>query len=143
MRDKWNFCVISLDLDHFKEINDAYGHDAGDLVLKSVARLISEGRRQSDICSRTGGEEFVIVLPSILKTEARMIAETLRVKLQNMNVIVGADTVRVTGSFGVACHTDSFDLETVLKRADKAMYSAKQTGRNKVCEFSPDMEKAA
>jgi diguanylate cyclase (GGDEF)-like protein len=142
-RDKRNFCVISLDLDHFKDINDTYGHDAGDLVLKSVARLISEGRRQSDICARIGGEEFVIVLPNIRNTEASMIAESLRAKLQNTKVIVGAGTVTVTASFGVASHKDSFDLEALLQRADKAMYRAKQSGRNKVCAFNPDMEKAA
>lgn len=141
-KDSQRFSVITLDLDHFKNVNDTYGHEAGDLVLKSVARLISKDRRQNDICSRTGGEEFVIVLPDTQKNEASKIAESLREKLEAMPINVGADTIKVTASFGVACHENTFNLEAVLKGADTALYQAKQSGRNRVCTFV-DAGKAA
>lgn len=142
-KDKWRFSVVSLDLDHFKVINDTYGHDAGDLVLKSVARLISKDRREADTCSRIGGEEFVVILPGTTLSEAAKVAENIRVGLENNAIRVGEDTVNVTASFGVATQKNILDLGEALKNADKALYEAKKGGRNRVCTYSAISEEEA
>ncbi|MDX1490939.1 MAG: GGDEF domain-containing protein [Pseudohongiellaceae bacterium] len=132
-KQNWSMSVISVDLDHFKDINDNYGHDKGDLVLKNVARLISKNRRKEDICARVGGEEFVIVLPDTNEQDAVDLAEQLRLRLHETFVKVGNETVKVSASFGVASQLNSVELDEVLKRSDQALYRAKQGGRNKVC----------
>lgn len=131
------FSVITLDLDHFKDVNDNHGHDAGDLVLKSVARLISSNRREADTCSRIGGEEFVVVLPGTALEEAAQVAESLRASLEIHDIRVGTETLNVTASFGVASQTGTDDLASMLTKADKALYNAKKNGRNRVCTYQP------
>ncbi|WP_084396737.1 GGDEF domain-containing protein [Henriciella aquimarina] len=124
--------MICLDVDHFKSINDTYGHAAGDKVLRAVSETCRSHLRQSDVFGRMGGEEFAILLPQTDEDGAILVAEKLRVAIGAMRFEFGGKTVRVTASFGVASQKDrQYDVATLLGRADAAMYQAKQTGRNR------------
>jgi len=125
--------VIFFDIDHFKKINDEYGHDSGDTVLTGIARLISTHIRSSDIFARWGGEEFIIVLPETDHDIARILAEKFRKLIQEYKFLPNAT---ITCSFGVTqLHADDNE-DSLLKRVDNALYSAKENGRNKVIEIS-------
>jgi len=120
--------LISFDLDHFKNVNDRFGHDVGDRVLKDVAGLMERMSRASDTFARMGGEEFIILAPSTNIDEAKLFAEKLRHALENHQIdVVG----RVTASFGVAQLGDGEGEEALLKRADDALYNSKYSGRNR------------
>ena len=127
------FAVLMLDLDHFKSINDRHGHEAGDRALQHVAALLVENTRGSDYLFRYGGEEFVIVLGSVSRTEAVSIAEGLRAAIASSPLVL-ADATRLplSASIGVAIQDDHPDYERVLARADAAMYQAKRGGRDRV-----------
>ncbi|MEV6901915.1 GGDEF domain-containing protein [Amycolatopsis sp. NPDC051372] len=129
------FAVLMIDLDHFKRINDTYGHLAGDEVLAAVAVAIEDAVRQSDTVGRFGGEEFVVLLPATGGTPVLAIAERVRVAVGELSVVVGG-TVQVSGlsvSVGVAGYPDAGDtLDQVLRSADAALYRAKDAGRNRV-----------
>ena len=121
--------VIMADIDHFKNVNDTYGHLMGDLILKAVANVIGEGARKEDIAARFGGEEFVLVLDHCTANDALIIAEGLRSKIEALNT----EGIRVTASFGVAQMDEhAIRYEDVLKNADSALYAAKEEGRNRV-----------
>jgi diguanylate cyclase (GGDEF)-like protein len=132
------FAVLMIDLDHFKRINDTYGHLTGDDVLAAVAVAISGSVRQGDTVGRFGGEEFVVLLPGLGHADVLAIAERVRVAVGELNVVIstGAGTVRVSGlsvSIGVARHPDAGPtLDDVLRAADAALYRAKEAGRNRV-----------
>jgi diguanylate cyclase (GGDEF)-like protein len=127
-------CTLFIDLDHFKSINDRFGHATGDSVLRTVATCIASSCRESDIVGRIGGEEFVVFLPDTDDDGALLLAEKIR---QNVEVLVpntpDNEPCRVTLSIGVA-HSDSSDdsIEDIQRRADIAMYDAKKQGRNRV-----------
>lgn len=124
-----NTSIIMFDLDHFKNVNDSYGHDAGDEVLKVLSRLTEEVVRGSDLIYRIGGEEFIIVLPKTNIHGATILAEKLRQKIESVDFpFVG----KLTISLGVVEHMKTESLRQILIRADKALYEAKKTGRNKV-----------
>lgn len=125
--------AIAIDIDHFKRVNDQYGHDCGDSVLKSVARVLTSLSRASDICCRAGGEEFVIILPNTAQNVAVIIAERIRLALEALTISFSQNTIVFTASFGVASHCEKLDLDALLKSADKALYAAKTQGRNQVC----------
>lgn len=124
------FAVIMIDIDHFKEVNDTYGHDTGDFVLSSVAKILQSTIRETDTLGRWGGEEFLILLPHTDIFEAEKLAEKLRQSVEEYSF----DTVgRKTCSFGVSVfNLEEDDCKETLKRADKALYSAKNSGRNRV-----------
>jgi diguanylate cyclase (GGDEF)-like protein len=123
--------VVMLDLDHFKSINDRYGHLAGDAVLAVAGRLLREVLRSSDLKCRWGGEEFLTVLPDTAPDAARVVAEMLRGVISATPVTYGSHELRVTGSFGVATAAPGeADAEALLTRADQALYAAKRAGRN-------------
>jgi diguanylate cyclase (GGDEF)-like protein len=132
------FAVLMIDLDHFKRINDTYGHLTGDDVLAAVAVAISGSVRQGDTVGRFGGEEFVVLLPGLGHADVLGIAERVRVAVGELNVVIstGNGTVRVSGlsvSIGVARHPDAGPtLDDVLRAADAALYRAKEAGRNRV-----------
>lgn len=126
--------VLFVDLDHFKQINDAYGHAAGDQVLKAAASTIAINIRNSDVLGRVGGEEFALFLPNTDCAAAKQVAEKIRAALAAQPVVTDSSvTILVTASFGVSCSESvDLDLDTLLQQADQAMYQAKQSGRNRV-----------
>jgi diguanylate cyclase (GGDEF)-like protein/PAS domain S-box-containing protein len=121
------FSIIMLDLDHFKSVNDRFGHAAGDMVLKSVADMIKGRIRKTDYFARWGGEEFIILLPETSVEDAAGLAEELREQLSSMTL---PEVGRVTASFGVAGYRTSDTIDTILMRADSMLYEAKDAGRN-------------
>ncbi|KEA54613.1 diguanylate cyclase [Mangrovibacter sp. MFB070] len=130
------FSVIQLDLDHFKSINDTWGHQAGDKVLKHAAAIISNTVRGQDIAGRVGGEEFCIVMPGASITDAAQVAERIREKLASKPVVYSAEVViAISASFGVSSSTEKgdYDFEHLQSVADNRLYAAKEGGRNRVC----------
>jgi diguanylate cyclase (GGDEF)-like protein len=127
--------LIILDIDFFKKINDNYGHNVGDQVLKQVAETLESGVRATDIISRYGGEEFVIVLPETASDHAFKIAQNLRESIEQSSIVTpNGESLKWTASFGVAqCDTKKDSLSELTYRADLALYQAKESGRNKVC----------
>jgi len=129
------FSLAILDIDHFKNINDTYGHPVGDFVLKGLARWIKENIRSTDIPARTGGEEFAILLPETTKISAVSVLERLRKKIASKTFVKRREKhrIKITISIGVATFPDdSTDKEDLFKKADEALYMAKQRGRNRV-----------
>lgn len=127
--------VWMLDLDHFKSVNDAHGHQAGDAVLRAVVDTTRETLRDWDFVGRMGGEEFAVLLPETDGQQALQVAERLRRAVARLSIRVDAKTVAtVTVSIGIACaRSDDEDAHALLSRADAALYEAKNTGRDKVC----------
>lgn len=121
--------LLALDIDHFKSINDLHGHGAGDEVLRRVATEISARKRSGDMLFRSGGEEFILLLPDASAEQARMLAEALRERIEQADLLPGS---RVTASIGVAAHQPGESLADWAKRADMALYEAKRQGRNRV-----------
>ncbi|MDR2264301.1 MAG: cellulose biosynthesis regulator YedQ [Enterobacter asburiae] len=129
------FSVIQIDLDHFKSINDRFGHQAGDRVLSHSAGLIASALRTNDVAGRVGGEEFCVVLPGIALDEAAEIAERIRSRINSKEILVKkSTTVRVSASLGVSCALEkgNYDFEQLQSIADARLYRAKQRGRNQV-----------
>lgn len=126
--------VVMIDIDHFKTINDHYGHATGDEVLRQTAEICQRSLRGTDFMGRVGGEEFVLLLPDTEHNSACHVAERMRTQLYETPIVVENDIrLNITASFGVAPMTgDDSDFNTVLERADEAMYHAKHDGRNQV-----------
>jgi diguanylate cyclase (GGDEF)-like protein len=124
--------VAMADIDHFKEINDTYGHEAGDRVLKDIAALLADALRMPDKVGRYGGEEFLIVLPHTGLVPGRKIVERIRASVSKTNFDLGAKKARLTISIGVTQFKPGEDLEQLMSQADKALYDAKKGGRNLV-----------
>ncbi|WP_320035678.1 diguanylate cyclase [Halarcobacter sp.] len=132
-RDNSDISVLLFDIDKFKVINDIYGHKAGDEVIKSFAKLLKRDRRSSDIVARVGGEEFVILQPATKKEDAYKVAQEIRKKVENLEVISDDKTIKFTVSCGVdSLIKEDTRLDELIARADKKLYEAKNTGRNKV-----------
>ncbi len=129
---KYPFSFIILDIDNFKNINDTYGHIAGDKVLKEVTTVLRFYLRANAIIGRLGGEEFGIILPGVKLEDAVKIAERIRKILENRKIKIGDKTINVTASFGVTQAKPDDTPETLINRADEGMYEAKRTGKNKV-----------
>ncbi|UGB01059.1 cellulose biosynthesis regulator YedQ [Leclercia sp. G3L] len=129
------YSVMQLDLDHFKSVNDRYGHQAGDKVLTHAARLITSTIREADVAGRVGGEEFCVVLPGAGPEEAMRIAERIRARINDREILVKkSQTARISVSIGVssARESDNYDFEQLQSIADARLYQAKQRGRNQV-----------
>jgi diguanylate cyclase (GGDEF)-like protein len=145
-------CIAIMDIDHFKDFNDNYGHINGDEALKHVVMVASEGLRKCDFLCRYGGEEFVFFLGNADLETGIKIAERLRKALENSPVNIDVGPVQVTASFGVAplirselpaqaAEQETIDfIRTVIDRADRALYKAKRSGRNKVVAYEPGLE---
>lgn len=127
--------VILADIDHFKQVNDTFGHQAGDYALKAVAMSLKNGIRDTDYVARYGGEEFAIILPEANIENAFLVAERLRENIRSLNIIYREKTIALTMSFGVACKpsTQSISSDSLIKMADDALYTAKKQGRNRCC----------
>ncbi len=129
------YSVMQMDLDHFKNINDRYGHQAGDKVLTHAARLITSTIRKVDVAGRVGGEEFCVVLPGAGPEEAMQIAERIRLRINDREILVKkSQTARISVSIGVssAQESNNYDFEQLQSIADARLYQAKQRGRNQV-----------
>lgn len=125
--------VMMLDLDHFKKVNDTYGHQVGDRVLLYTTQQIIKNLRGSDMAARYGGEEFLVILPETQKTEAIAIAERIRASLEAAPVPVGTHSLRVTASIGVTCcENGGCTIDEIIRAADQNLYRAKKSGRNRV-----------
>ncbi len=122
--------LIAADLDHFKRINDGYGHLAGDFILKTVAETLSDCTRRTDILFRSGGEEFLILLSNTNKPGAMRLAERIRAAVDSSELIYGDHRIPVTVSLGVACFAKGDNSESLFEKADGALYAAKAAGRN-------------
>lgn len=130
------FAFLMLDIDNFKICNDTYGHLVGDVALKEIARIIKESTREIDLAARYGGEEFSIILPETDKIGARLAAERIRERIEENVVRAYDEKLKITVSIGLAvCPDDAPDSADLVEKADKALYAAKASGKNIVCEY--------
>ena len=125
-------CALMLDVDHFKAINDSFGHDVGDLALSEVGQLLQRSCRASDLLARWGGEEFLLLLPDTQQDEGLQLAERIRLAVSQLSVCHRGEPVLLTASLGLATLAPGRDLAALVGAADAALYAAKQAGRNRV-----------
>ncbi len=127
-------CMMILDMDHFKEVNDNYGHPAGDAVLRTLANTLKSLFRVTDLIARYGGEEFVVLLGNVDLAACANIAEKTRIAIESADFIIPgqSDPLKKTASIGIAELEPGESVEDFITRADRAMYEAKESGRNKV-----------
>ncbi len=128
----WQFGLLFIDIDHFKRINDTYGHDIGDKVLKMVANVLIKNSRSFDLAGRWGGEEFIVIVPNVTDTQLYTIAHKFKNLVALSNLRINSDYINVTVSIGATLVKEKDTLKSIIKRADKLMYQSKQNGRNKV-----------
>lgn len=134
-----SFSLLMVDLDNFKQINDTYGHLAGDAALKECARIIKDNLRQVDLIGRFGGEEFVIMLTETATEKTRMVSERIRKAVESTAFKAYDEKLKITISIGASIFPEDADnLHDLIDRADSALYTAKKSGRNKVCIFGQD-----
>lgn len=128
--------VLMLDIDHFKKVNDTYGHPAGDYIIKTLAKIIKRSIRETDICGRYGGEEFVILLPETTADNAAVVGERIRQSCESYTANYEGSDIRFTVSLGIAEFQKTFKDHMVwLEKADQALYSSKEQGRNRVTVY--------
>ncbi|GAA3971876.1 diguanylate cyclase [Allohahella marinimesophila] len=145
-RSETDYAVLMVDVDHFKKVNDRYGHSAGDVALQSLASIFANGLRQTDTASRWGGEEFLVLLRSSSASDALQIAERIRAETEQLEIPCDTDVaadeddttatdnvIRLTVSVGVALRHQGKSLDATLLTADNCLYQAKHAGRNRVC----------
>jgi diguanylate cyclase (GGDEF)-like protein len=127
-----SFTVLAIDVDHFKQVNDRFGHKGGDIALRSMAQALTAAVRKEDLVARLGGEEFVVLFWNEGVERTLIAAERIRQIVESLNIFVDDQVINVTVSSGVAVFEADDTLETVLRRADRALYAAKLAGRNRV-----------
>jgi diguanylate cyclase (GGDEF)-like protein len=133
IRFKHPLSIIMMDLDHFKNINDSYGHSVGDDILQAIAKVLKNTVREIDIVARMGGEEFAFILPETENNEAANLAERLRLEIEKTSILFKQKKIKITASFGIcSCPAAEETLETMLTKADNALYIAKKKGRNQI-----------
>jgi diguanylate cyclase (GGDEF)-like protein len=131
--------ILFLDLDDFKEVNDSFGHQIGDEVLKQVAKIVLAEKRSEDLAARYGGEEIVVIMPETSKVDSLVLAERIRQKVEEMRIDFNGHNIRLTISGGLASFPENAsDAEKLLKCADNALYRAKGSGKNNISFFSED-----
>ncbi len=143
LKRKMPLAIMFTDVDKFKNFNDTHGHQAGDEVLKAVARVLIDSARKSDFAARYGGEEFCIVMPGATEETALQLAETVRKSIESMVVTHEGKEMRVTTSIGVALFDPELDARTnknLVERADKALYYCKRNGRNQIQLYRKELE---
>jgi diguanylate cyclase (GGDEF)-like protein/PAS domain S-box-containing protein len=128
----WQYGVVMMDIDHFKDVNDSYGHDIGDETLKMIAKTLMHSSRSSDLVGRWGGEEFIAVITNTNMQKVQAIAERYRSLVEQSGLPLGDDTLHVTISAGATIAAPGENLEAVIKRADTLLYESKAAGRNRV-----------
>jgi len=129
-RHEYPLSMIMIDLDHFKVVNDTFGHSEGDLILKAFADLLREMIRAEDVAARWGGEEFIIILPHTGSEAASALAERIRIAFEQLST--SAAQIVLSASFGVAQLQETDDVDSLIRRTDAALYRAKHEGRNRV-----------
>lgn len=132
VREKSELCVGLLDLDHFKSVNDIYGHIVGDEILKGFVQLIKNSIRKYDVVGRFGGEEFIVILPKTTKETGYMVMERVRSILEESGIKTTAGLIKITTSIGLSCLCESRNVDQLIHDADVALYKAKNKGRNRV-----------
>lgn len=138
IRHKRPLAISVIDADHFKAVNDNFGHIAGDYVLRRIAHVIQGVIRKDELLARYGGEEFVIVMPESTLEQASLLAEKVRKLIEETKFHFEEHTIPVTVSVGVASHYSKLqDVDSFIKAADEALYRAKEAGRNRVCNHEP------
>lgn len=135
------FCVLFMDLDNFKHVNDTFGHDVGDEVLKAMSKALDDVLREHDIIGRWGGEEFIVALYGVRVKTAQVIAERVRAAIEKIDIKVSDKRVPVTASIGLASHSKEKDIFELIQNADMAMYQAKRKGKNRVVVFHQRADK--
>ena len=137
-RHDFSIWVVMADLDHFKKVNDSYGHEAGDIVLKGFAEILQTNSRRSNMCGRMGGEEFLLILTHLERKNITIAIERIRKQFESREFRFDNQTFSATASFGIAGFRGLAppDFSVFLSRADAALYSAKHKGRNRI-EFAP------
>jgi len=135
-RSRKNISICMIDIDNFKEINDTYGHKAGDLVIKNVCTTIKSLTRQSDIVARYGGEEFIILLPNTTIIDAAHLSNNICNRIAELEISIEQHSITLTVSIGISQYDAPQDLESFIHNADTALYSAKRTGKDRVSLFS-------
>ena len=128
----WSFGVLFMDIDYLKRVNDLFGHDVGDRILRIVATTIINGTRSSDIVSRWGGEEFMVLIPHVDAKQLKDVAEKIRLLVEKSSISVEGKNIEVTISIGVTRARTDDTAETLMKRADELMYKSKSEGRNRL-----------
>jgi len=131
-REGLSTSALMVDIDHFKKINDNFGHDTGDHVIQQTADLLTRIARNSDVIARVGGEEYLLVLPDTDLNSARVLAERIRSTIDEHPLLVNRQAIHITVSLGVACIEGAANIAELSEAADKAMYLAKRGGRNRV-----------
>ena len=135
-RNQSEFALLLFDVDHFKKVNDTYGHAVGDLVLKEISRVVRKELRDVDVFGRLGGEEFGVVLPGANLTKAHVVADRLRQLVKAAVIKINADYVGVTISVGIIASKGKSVRDELMKQADSALYSAKHSGRDAVSSYT-------
>lgn len=129
-RHRLDCCIVMMDIDHFKQVNDHYGHAVGDDVLRAVAKILMRELRQEDVVARYGGEEFLIFLPMTDIASAQLLVERLRYALSTHDFQAKQESFSMTASFGITQHQVQHSIDKTIDIADKALYQAKRAGRN-------------
>jgi diguanylate cyclase (GGDEF)-like protein len=139
-RYREDFSLVLFDLDHFKQLNDTYGHAAGDTVLAAVAETVRTRLRETDVIARLGGEEFLILLPRTTLAATQLTVELLHQAIREKRHMLSGNPVQVTASWGITSTSEcrNANAERLLSQADTALYRAKKSGRDRVCTYSPD-----
>ena len=136
-RNKKTFSLVMCDIDHFKSVNDKYGHECGDYILKKIADTIVSSLRKQDIVARWGGEEFILLLPETNLEGGRIVAEKVRKIISNFEFKYNNKIILVNLTFGVSEYSIDKNIDGCIKEADKALYHGKNNGRNRVEVFNP------
>lgn len=129
-RSRKQFALVIADIDHFKKVNDRYGHEGGDFVLKKTAEIMAGGIRKQDSTARWGGEEFLMLLPETDSIGAVTLTEKIRKKIEKENFYYQNSNIHITVTFGVAVYTGSETIDELINHADRGLYKGKQSGRN-------------
>jgi diguanylate cyclase (GGDEF)-like protein len=136
-RESGRFTLVMIDVDHFKKINDRFGHPAGDRVLSQIAGVLNSTVRKIDVVARYGGEEFAVILLNSGSKESFPLVERIRKAVERLSPMINGEPLKITISLGMAVYPDDApDRQTLIERADRALYGAKHGGRNQTCVYS-------
>ncbi len=129
-----HFFIAMIDLNHFKSVNDSYGHAIGDVVIGTIATLLRKRLRRSDKAGRYGGEEFMVVLPKCSAMDAKLLIESILGSFRDIHFSAGQQSFSCTFSTGIACSSTGYaDADMMMNASDQRLYNAKRSGRNRVC----------